>query len=446
MSYVSGGAAPNNAYDIYVYGQATYCVVPLNDSDWEQPEDVVATLYFDMLSGGSDVDPPPVAYDSFTATIIDDDATFSVYWREANPPSGAALSGNPNGGGARFFPEQTDPNNANSLKNNVDLFFKLNASSDEDITIYYRLLDPDNNISLGYNQPTDSIFAGNDNNNRAGFKELPYNQTRSVVIPSGATEYYLTLELSNAYAGDNFIVVAGRDQATVASAELGTTATERYEVVQPIGATDETKLRQTQNLTVWRTLWVEYDYMTLDGRDVDAPTLPTHIQNQLANACIKVKAYSPNETPSVAGVEVLPLPWDSPSDGNLDGYVEPYAVACRNIASPSSNLWTLHIIDAFACVNPADYGCHYGGGTNTAFIFNQTIEQDEASNNWETVKTTVLLHEIGHALSLEDYDVETPKTAIYQKTIMDFPSVDPSVLGVFTPELLRIIQSTVAPL
>jgi len=107
MSYVSGGAAPNNAYDIYVYGQATYCVVPLNDSDWEQPEDVVATLYFDMLSDGSDVDPPPVAYDSFTATIIDDDATFSVYWDNglANRLDSATLSGNPNGGGVRAFPE-----------------------------------------------------------------------------------------------------------------------------------------------------------------------------------------------------------------------------------------------------------------------------------------------------------------------------------------------------
>ncbi|MBQ7029130.1 MAG: hypothetical protein IJN32_02700 [Thermoguttaceae bacterium] len=174
-------------YDLYVSGGTSYCVIPINDGVLEQAEALVATFYLvDTNSGGADYDPTPVACGSFNATIIDDDASFSVYWRDSSSASGAPLSGNPNGGGSRFFPEQTDPN-ASSLKNKVDLDFELNAPSDENLTIYYRLFDPDNNISLGCGQLSDSVFAGGDNNNQNGFDELSYGfSANAVSIPAGA--------------------------------------------------------------------------------------------------------------------------------------------------------------------------------------------------------------------------------------------------------------------
>ncbi|MBQ6827267.1 MAG: cadherin repeat domain-containing protein, partial [Thermoguttaceae bacterium] len=68
--YVSGGKDSNDVYNVYVYGQVTYSVVPLNDFAFEALEEVVAKLYLvDVMSGGADYDPTPILCDSFTATI-----------------------------------------------------------------------------------------------------------------------------------------------------------------------------------------------------------------------------------------------------------------------------------------------------------------------------------------------------------------------------------------
>ncbi|MBQ2849729.1 MAG: hypothetical protein IJE77_04545 [Thermoguttaceae bacterium] len=79
-SYVSGGQNSDGSYNLYVYGPATYCVVPRNDNLLESLEVFSATLYLvDMQSGGADYDPTPIPCDSFSVTIVDNPDDLDEY-------------------------------------------------------------------------------------------------------------------------------------------------------------------------------------------------------------------------------------------------------------------------------------------------------------------------------------------------------------------------------
>ena len=90
----------------------------------------------------------------------------------------------------------------------------------------------------------------------------------------------------------------GRDASGVAVAELGTTAEDRYEVVQPTDATELSKLAQTQNLTGWRTLWAECDHMTSSV----APSIDGLVASELARACVEIKTCPNNQYALVVDV------------------------------------------------------------------------------------------------------------------------------------------------
>ena len=102
-------------------------------------------------------------------------------------------------------------------------------------------------------------------------------------------------------------------------------------------------------------------------------------------------------------------------------------------------------IDAFSLNDSTALGGHYREG-NTIFMFNQSIEQYVASSILETAKTTILLHEIGHALGLCDFNPNESETALYCETIMDTIHYnDFTVIKNFTTELLQIIQILTQP-
>ena len=391
---VSGGATPNGAFklDFSGFQTETYCIVPRNDFTPESHEELVATLYLDQLSGGSDVDPPPVAYDSFTATIVDDDpANLAVYWRNgSNSTRGATLSGNPNGGGYRVFPEKVD-SEAEFARDQVDVVFRLSASKSTDTVIHYKVLDPDNYISLGANQASDVNYAGDDNRYTPVFQG-------AVTIPANQLEAVATFVISDAYAGDNFIVVADTDSSAVASAALGTTMAERYRLVQPT----TNQPAYSPLLTVWRTLWVERDQLTLAPNNVTQagfPSIGGVVTSELARACIDVKDYAYNNVTSISASEFSNVV--SQSD------VANIGLPGRNSPQPTNNFWTVQVIGAFRAKPAQTILGHYGN--NAILVYNWTLEN--AVTEWnqtnndnigiDEFKLRTVLHELGHAFSLE---------------------------------------------
>ena len=171
------------------------------------------------------------------------------------------------------------------------------------------------------------------------------------------------------------------------------------------------KYHQTSVLTVWRTLWVELDQMKLNNSSVLAgiPLIDDFVATELARACIDIKPYSPNTTTWVSGPETLVYNWNSGPKS--------LASACRNLPQPSNTFWTVHMIGAFkgSPENPNSnppMGMWYEN-TNTIFIFHEQIRLDvqEWNDNYQQTYPVSLidfnrlnsLHEIGHALGLDDY-------------------------------------------
>jgi hypothetical protein len=89
-------------------------------------------------SGDNPYDPPPPGPE------------LTVQWVANNSP----LTANPNGGGLRIFPEQTT---SGALLNKVDLYFRIDTIQTTPTTIYYRVLDPVNYITV--RDTTDLLFA-----------------------------------------------------------------------------------------------------------------------------------------------------------------------------------------------------------------------------------------------------------------------------------------------
>ena len=358
-------------------GATTFYIAPVDDDVTEPIETVTYTLSEPkpLGSGGGTLSADELVYGSLTATatIVDDDAEVVVYWRDGSDEMrGASLSGNPNGGGLRVFPEQTN-SNEDSLRNQVDLVFRLNAVSSVDTTVYCRLLDPDNYISLGKNQPTDGSCAPNDNNWSC---VLP----NSVVIPAGEVEYVLPVTISNAYAGDNFIVVADTDSSAVAAAALGSNEATRYRLVQPVA----NQPAYTQMLTVWRTLWVERDQLAYQAenhiRFAEFPITAGLVSNAFQDACVLLQDAPTNSVSSIFGP--LYLNTNSELETHENGLPQTYAASCLNSPIASNDkFWYAHLIGAFWAdppnVNGPVYGAHYsqsqGFSVPTAFIFNSAL-------------------------------------------------------------------------
>ena len=370
-----------------------------------------------------------------------------VVWEEPTDSSRPTrLQDDPQDSGTaqRFFPEQLSPT-SNVVANQIGatVTFAAPIPTGMEGTVSLELFDPANPY-CSVTTPTFPypISSGKrDNNGAAELStiELTFNQSL------GTSKRSATLTVTQANAGDNYVVAAHPNASGVDRYWITETFEEDTEQLSgsPImRPNDENNASvalaenlQTPKLTVWRTLWVEYDYMTLEGVTVAAPTFPAQVKEHLTNACIDAQTYLFNLTPSVEGTALLPQDWDD---------AENYADACRNISSATPNLWTLHIIDAFYLEEkPKTLGGHYEN-QNTIFIFNQAIQQRH-SNYFAMAKNTVLLHEIGHAFNLDDYNKEKPETALHQNTIMHAASLDLSISHTYTTKQLQIIQASVQP-
>lgn len=186
MNYVSGGSNPDGSYDIYVYGSASYSVVPINDSVLESNETVVAEFYLvDMQSGGADYDPIPILCDSFTATICQ-------------------------------APEFLTDNDANIINTDVrDLGFIYDKPEVGDVVSIPGGLNLETNgravtYSLESSESSE-YFEINSATGEISWKTLPENQTYDFTLTVKATDsacaqQYDTLQLSFTYGWASFVL------------------------------------------------------------------------------------------------------------------------------------------------------------------------------------------------------------------------------------------------
>jgi len=396
----------------------------------------------------------------------------SVEWRPHNSP----LDDNPNGGGQRIFPERAVNG---SLQNKVDLVFTADTWSTSPRTIYFRVRDPTNYINVAETQP---LVVGD--NQAAGKFRFPYsiactaimdsatltNTIHRVVMPAYQTTTTLTLEFVEAYAGDNFIVVAGLEHEwrRVATAWLGD-GLQCYDV-QP-NLLDGIKPVHTDMLTVWRTLHIECDFIMYPGMPSLVEMNPasylipgSRAETQLARACVVINVMPPNTVqnpnqPTVTGV-LNPL-----SDGKLREIVKARftedatpenpkseldpanTTSGRDLYGNSPDFWTVRIVmlsileeDAAAGNDHEKTTGAFVPGVNTIVIFFEAIRHEYPSGPLGQTLTniaiqTILLHEIGHALTNEAHTL----TGLMQEYLDAADVLNPEN-QVFLPETLRKIQ------
>ncbi|MBQ9127309.1 MAG: cadherin repeat domain-containing protein, partial [Thermoguttaceae bacterium] len=202
MSYVSGGSNPDGSYDIYVYGPASYSVVPLNDSVLESNETVVAEFYLvDMQSGGADYAPTPILCDSFAATICQ-------------------------------APEFLTDNDANIINTDVrNLGFIYDKPEVGDVVSIPGGLNLETNgraVTYSLESTASSeYFEINSATGEISWKALPENQTYDFTLTVKATDsacaqQYDTLQLSFTYGWASFVLcVDGSDPNSGGSSSSG---------------------------------------------------------------------------------------------------------------------------------------------------------------------------------------------------------------------------------
>ena len=256
-----------------------FYIVPVNDSYFESPEEIKLELLAVISgSGGNNVEPQVL--DDFRVLIIDDEPAVTVSWKESQT-AGAEISTSPHTG-LRFYPEQENIRE-NSLKNSVDVVFELSEPFNEPKTIFYKIVDPSNYAHGWLANPSEGTYSSNDNHSNSWYmvsrkigQSAPESISPAVVhladgtvyslsLPANVTTAAITLKLLNAYAGDNFIVIADLNASNVSDAHLGVTLSTRYSVERTVL---NQSLGQSPLLTVWRSLWVEKDQM-------EAPVAPT---------------------------------------------------------------------------------------------------------------------------------------------------------------------------
>ena len=225
------------------------------------------------------------------------------------------------------------------------------------------------------------------------------------------------------------------------------------------------KYHQTSVLTVWRTLWVELDQMYIPRVDGQGNSLPYqsgdqladsfpaglfdlsgHIATQLARACIVPQIYVSNAQVNVPGKETITDYDDLMSVHSIINH-SPY----RSISSGTryESFWTLQVVSAFE-----SWGILGVNRGNITFLFNTNIETryntEGLTVGLNKIFSIVLLHEIGHALWLEDIEPKagTPPNTTYGIMVDNVP------LGTnlindndkFTVENIRDIQKMGVPI
>ena len=330
----------------------------------------------------------------------------SVTWEETtNSVYSTRLQDDPQDSGTaqRFFPEQLSPTSnvvANQIEATVTLAAPIPTGMEGKVALNW--FDPANPLGSKTEIPvidgqTKQTAGKRDNNGAATFSttELTFNQSLGTLKRSAA------LTVTQANAGDNYVVAAHPNASgleTYRIVDAGTEPTRKstmkYVTNAAANVTDALPQNlQTPKLTVWRTLWAECDHMSL----ADAPLIDSFVATQLARACVEITPY-----PSYANTNV-----DLTNVSTVNAPITELCNSSRNSPTPSEAFWTVQLVGAFSC-QAQEYSLFEN---NVIMLFNTTLEDEvnrwnQRSDNTQVdandFKRRAILHEIGHALSLDD--------------------------------------------
>ncbi|MBR2003740.1 MAG: hypothetical protein IJ991_06115 [Thermoguttaceae bacterium] len=356
-----------------------------------------------------------------------------ISWLQDEGPFGAKLSAR--GFGLNFYPE-ADHKDPHKPKNKIFLKFELEKPRVKDTIVYFRLLDPckypnknlsgdifvkeNDNYSEGFDElktrypkvaqktcvnrsstKNEVHCDGGVVHNRTIVKNVKISQTReveytlenSLVIPAGSTFYCLSLTLSDVYAGDNFIAIAGFDAQKVRDARLNNAPLKdnAHDYCWKLQKTFQNDVVQTELLTVWRTLWIECDQFCYEYTSQDNYlTLPTSDEtSNLSSRDADVSgsmSISPSDETSNLSSRDADLRAETPLSHLRDGQIR--IIACK----PDI---TGHARDAFAaaCIDLQEYP-----QTHTSQIY---------INGLRGVHSKLLNHEVKACLEARDSPIAT---------------------------------------
>ncbi|MGN0911665.1 MAG: hypothetical protein ACI4NV_09680, partial [Thermoguttaceae bacterium] len=321
-------------------------------------------------------------------------------------------------------------------------------------TVYVDWFDPDNPIDSTI---TASGYGKGKRDNHGTISQISSNV---LTFDAQTNTRLLTLTIDGGYAGDNYILAAHPNFGVMERSEV-----RNNNVVVPVtdnnasggssssggssGGDDAYAafLDKTSMLTVWRSLWVERDYMTFTfpsgNVQTVAPVLIDGIvETQLARACVDVKEYSPNNLALVQGVET-----DNPQT-NWGNYL-----TSRDCPVSSNSFWTIYSIGAFNTVRVSPT---IRNG-NVVAVYNWKIDAEliewndrypnSTISDASLLKRRIFLHELGHFLGLEDESTGVMWTEEKEEgEVRDLQSLIDSENIVFTIDNLKTIQAQSMPI
>ncbi len=263
-------------------------------------------------------------------------------------------------------------------------------------SVVFNWYDPDNPIG-SKNLPNHKHWGKRDN-----YGSLSYDSNWVFFEGNGSTSQFVDVTLENTHLGDNFVLAVHPNSLAFSKSEINgtqvsveTTSSETEETISQV-------LQTSPVLTVWRTLWVEQDvvkYCDYDGivRVAEIPNIDNVLQSQYSRACVDVRAYTPNPVSETISDEVLIIHVDGDNLTRDDENVSQYVVN-RNSPLSSNTFWSILTVGAFSSIQSDYLGVHRSD-YNALFIFNDVIEESSVT---VTAKRNILMHELGHALGLED--------------------------------------------
>jgi len=329
-----------------------------------------------------------------------------------------------NGGGLRCFPEQSEPGPNADIHNKILTQVTLAAAIPSGMTgtVFVDWFDPDNprgsTITPDHNGPGKRENHGNmviDGEVINVVGGVPVRKGAELTFAGGTQQQQKICTIDPAHAGDNYIIAAHPNEGIVDNYRLQSDGKTLYRP-SPNGMIPLEASLQTPMLTVWRMLWIEFDRMYKPkGKDPQGNYLPfepgvdqlakafppgiiapgSHIATELARACIVPEEFMANTVVEVPG----PLKVEENEFISVRNVInhEPY----RSVKNNYETFWTLQVVSAFE--SWGIYGVNRG---NITFMFNTNIEAgynaEGLTVGLNKIFSIVLLHEIGHALWLED--------------------------------------------
>lgn len=312
-------------------------------------------------------------------------------------------------------------------------------------TVYVDFFDPKNPLGVASDNP---------NANRTGVGVRDNNGTgglgrTELFVSSRSPEATTSFSFSQAQPGDNYIVVSHPNNiiSTMYRIEDLGDVPNCSSIVKraPFEPNENNSIwtavsnnLQSKELTVWRTLWIERDYLESSnaeslGKTAGLPLIDMTVADALSNACVRVDEYT--QTDAQRSILV--------NDDTFVNFDESFLRKQRTSSFAVNNFWTVRAIGCFNLQESDGLGFYKD---NNVFVANDVVEtvvknwnnQRSTSISADIVKRIIVLHEIGHALGICHGNAEVIPSLL--------ANVPLNEISTFTIDELREIQKLHSPL